>query len=61
MGQTRKLPVGFWRRNSRMAFKVWQATLTPLEEKTYNFGRDDEDNCQDAVETGNLSAKMTIK
>jgi hypothetical protein len=34
--------------------------LTPLEE-TYNFGSDDEDDYQDAVGTGNLSAKMTIE
>jgi hypothetical protein len=35
--------------------------LTSLEEKTYNFGSDDEDDCQDAVGTENLSAKMTIE
>ena len=35
--------------------------LTPLEEETYNFGSNNEDDCQDAVGTGNLSAKMTIE
>jgi hypothetical protein len=40
--------------------KKFGKPLTPLEEKTYNFGSDDEDNCQDAVETGTLSAKMTV-
>jgi hypothetical protein len=35
--------------------------LTPLEEETYSFGSNDEDDCQDAVGTGNLSAKMTIE
>jgi hypothetical protein len=35
--------------------------LTSLEEETYNFGSDDEDNCQDAVVTGTLSAKMTVE
>ncbi len=33
----------------------------PLEEETYNFGSYDEDDCQDAVGTGNLSVKMTIE
>jgi hypothetical protein len=33
--------------------------LTPLEEEMYNFGSDGEDDCQDAVGTGNLSAKIT--
>jgi hypothetical protein len=35
--------------------------LRLLEEETYKFKSNDEDNCQDAVETGNLSAKMTLK
>jgi hypothetical protein len=35
--------------------------LTPLEEETYQFGSNDEDDCQDAFGTGNLSAKMTIE
>jgi len=60
MGQTRKLSVGLSRRKySRMAVKIWQATYV-LEEKTYKFESDDEDNCQNAVENGNLCAKMTF-
>jgi hypothetical protein len=35
--------------------------LTPLEEEEHNFGSEDEDDCKDAVGTGNLSAKMTIE
>jgi hypothetical protein len=35
--------------------------LTSLEENTYNFGKNDEGNFQDAVGTGNLSAKMKIE
>ena len=42
-----------------MAVKIWQATYV-LEEETYKFESDDEDNCQNAVVNGNLSAKMTI-
>ena len=42
-----------------MAVKIWQATYV-LEEETYKFESDDEDNCQNAVGNGNLSAKMTI-
>jgi hypothetical protein len=35
--------------------------LTQLEEETYSFGSNEEDECQDAVGTGNLSANMTIE
>ena len=44
MGQTRKISVSLWR-HSRNAVKI---------------GSNDEDNCQDALGTGSLSAKMAL-
>jgi hypothetical protein len=35
--------------------------ITPLQEEEYDFGSEDEDECKDAVGTGNLAAKMTIE
>ena len=44
-----------------MVVIFWQSTLTPLEEETYSFESEDEDDCSDAVGTGNLGTKMTIE
>jgi hypothetical protein len=35
--------------------------VTPLGEETYDFRSNDEDDCQDAFSTRNLSVKMTVE